>query len=187
MASDFEVLVDLVRQQMGDDTVAWGVFRVAASQKDSPRRVVWIPTDFRCEGVQSAPLIRHSESGADGDVLLTMRVNVECEISGVDFEDACLIHRYVLNSVRRRFGTSSTAIDGAFVTEQQGHSGYLWGGAAKIVQRFLWTLNVPRVNEDTDVEGSNLSVVVEHIEQTGELQADAPAVSEETLFIPPPP
>ena len=183
MASDFEALCEVVREQVGDDTIAWGMFRVADSAKDSPRRVVWIPADFRCEQPYEANPIRHSDSGALGDTLLVDRTTVICIITGVDFEDACLIRRQVLNACRVSLGTSSIPLDGEYVTEQEGQSGYLWGGAAKIVQRFDWMINVPRVAPYMAPDGSGYEVIVTQIDQTNEIQTDAPAVTEDTFSI----
>lgn len=162
MSSDFEVLTEIVREQMGDDTIAFGIFRVAESRQASTRRVVWIPTAFRCEGVLEANALRDYDSGELGDTLLVDRLLVECHINGDSFEDACAIRRSVLNACRIALGTSSQAVDGEYVTEQEGKSGYVWGGRAKIVQRFEWAMNIAK--PDTE------SVVVIEIDQTSELQ-----------------
>ena len=181
MASDFEALCEVVREQVGDDTIAWGMFRVDDSRKDSPRRVVWIPADFRCETVPAFQ--RSVDGGGMGDTLLVDRTTVLCIITGVDFEDACLIRRQVLNACKFALGTSSVPLDGEYVTEQEGQSGYLWGGAAKIVQRFDWMINVPRILPGGPMDGSGYEVVVTQIDQTNEIQADAPAVTEDTFSI----
>ena len=122
---------------------------------------------------------RDADTGELGDTLLTDRLMVECHITGVDFEDGCAIRHQILNACRRALGVSSEAADGAYVTEQQGHSGYMWAGAVKIVQRFVWSMNVPKTD--------GYIARVDEIDQTSELQADAPAVSEELLVIIPPP
>lgn len=162
MASDFEVLTEIVREQLNDETIAWGIFRIAESQKAATRRVVWIPTEFRCEGVLEANSLRDFDTGELGDTLLVDRLFVECHINGDDFEDACAIRRGVLNACRIAMGTSSQPMDGTYVTEQQGQSGYVWGGRAKIIQRFEWMMNIAK--PDTQ------SVVVIEIDQTSELQ-----------------
>lgn len=179
MASDFEVLTQIVREQVADSTISWGIFRVADELKDSPRRVVWVPTEFVCEGVEYANPIRDVDSNELQDTLLTDRTYVECHIYGQDFEDACLIRRKVLNAVRVVFGTSCKATRGAYQTELEDHAGYMWGGASKIIQLFEWMINVPMPE--------TISVVVENIELKAELQADSPTVTEETLIIPPAP
>jgi hypothetical protein len=173
MASPFEVLTECVREQLADDTIAWGIFRIEDSRKDAPRRVVWIPTDFHCEPVLQANPLRDSETGELGDSLLTDRLMVECNITGLDFEDGCLIRTKILNACRNALGISSHPIDGAYVTEQQGHSGYLWGGAVKIVQRFEWLINVPKAD--------SYFARVDEIDQTSEL-----ITTDELLVITPP-
>lgn len=162
MASDFEVLTECVREQLADDTIAWGIFRVAESLKDSPRRVVWVPTEFDCEPVEMANPLRDSETDELGDTLLTDRVMVECHISGRDFEDACLIRRQVLNACRQALGLSSRPLGGSYQTELEGHGGYMWGGTSKVIQHFHWMINVPKPDQP--------SAIVETIEQTSELQ-----------------
>lgn len=179
MASDFETLTDVVREQVADPTIAWGVFRVAESLKDSPRRVVWVPTVFDCEPVEVANPIRNYDTHELEDILLTDRVVVECHIYGIDFEDAIAIRRKVLNATRTAFGNSSTPTRGAYQTELEGHSGYMWGGASKIIQEFHWMINVAKPDTTT--------VVVESIELTAALQPGDPPGTEETLTIPPAP
>lgn len=179
MASDFEILTEVVRQQIADPTIAWGLFRVAESQQDSPRRVVWIPTEFMCVPVGQANPLRNYDTHELEDILITDQVAVECHIYGLDFEDAIAIRRKVLNAVRVAFGNSSTPIRGAYQTELEGHSGHMWGGASKIIQEFHWMINVAK--PDTT------SVVVESIELTAALQPGSPPGTVETLIIPPAP
>jgi len=179
VASDFEKLTEVVREQVADSTISWGIFRVADSQQDSPRRVVWVPTEFSCEGVEYANPIRNVDTNELQDTLLTDRTYVECHIYGADFEDACLIRRKVLNAVRVVFGTSCKATRGAYQTELEGHSGYMWGGASKIIQLFEWMINVPMPE--------TIPVVVENIEMKTALQPGDPPGTEETLIIPPAP
>lgn len=181
VASDFEILTDVVREQLADDTIAWGVFRVADSEKDSPRRVVWVPTHFKCEGPMQANAIHDADTGELGDTLLTDRLLVECNISGVDFEDGCKIRSQVLNAVREAFGTSSIALDGEYRTEMPGHSGVMWGGAVKIVQRFEWMINVPKTN-GLDGSGSG-SVKVVEIDLTDELQSSTGSTATDGLLV----
>lgn len=179
MASDFEILTEVVRQQVADPTIAWGIFRVAESQQDSSRRVVWIPTDFVCEEVGQANPLRNFDTGQLEDILLTDRTMVECHIYGLDFEDACAIRRKVLYAADVALANSSTAISGAYQTELEGHAGHMWGGASKIIQVFRWMLNVAK--PDTT------SVVVETIELTAAVQPGSPPGTVETLIIPPAP
>lgn len=172
-------MTEIVREQVADPTIAWGVFRVAESQNDSPRRVVWVPTDFTCEGIEYANPLRNADSGELQDILLTDRLLVECHIYGQDFEDACVIRRKVLNAVKTAFHASSEAISGVYQTEVEGHSGYMWGGASKIIQVFRWMMNVAKPE--------TTSVVVTSIELTAALQPGDPPGTEETLIIPPAP
>lgn len=173
MASDFEVLVECVQNAMSDDTIAFGVFRVSESKKDFPRRVVWIPTEFTCQPVMMAnPLI--DADNEYGDTLFTDFIMVECQISGIDFEDACLIRRKVCNAVRTAMALSSRAVDGVYATEMEGNSGVMFAGKSKIIQRFEWQINVPKPDETP--------VTVTQIEQTSEL-----GETTETLIIPTPP
>lgn len=179
MASDFEVLVDLVHNAINDEMIAHGVFRVAESKKDAPRRVVWIPTEFSCQQVLMANPLFDADDGSMGDTLFTDFVTVECQIMGVDFEDACYIRRQVCNAVRQVMQTSSRAVGGAYQTELSGHSGHMWGGQAKIVQVFTWEINVPKPDQ--------AQVTVREIDQTNSLTQDGVTSTDETLTILPPP
>jgi hypothetical protein len=146
MASDFETLVDAVRTALADDTIDFGLFRLAEAEKASPRRVVWIPTDFHCEPPMMANSLIDSDSGEIGDTMFTDFLSVECHIVGVDFADCCAIRVQVVNAVHTALGTASRAQDGAYITEQQGQAGLLWGGRAKCMQRFTWRMNVTRLH-----------------------------------------
>lgn len=179
MASDFELLTEVVRQQIADPTIAWGLFRVAEAMQDSPRRVVWVPTEFDCQPVEYANPLRNFDTQELEDILVTDRVLVECHIYGLDFEDAIAIRRKVLNATRIAMGTSSKPLGGAYQTQLEGHAGHMWGGASKIVQMFHWMINVAK----PDIT----SVVVESIELTAALQPGDPPGTEETLIIPPAP
>lgn len=177
MPSDFEVLVECVRVALGDSTIAWGVFRVAESLKDSQRRVVWVPTQFDCEPVSMFnPIVDH-ETGELGDTLVTDRTTVECHITGIDFADACSIRRQVLNAVTNALATSSTPLGGAYMSELEGESGYMWGAQAKIVQHFNWMINVSKP--------SGYVTTVREIDMTDELQSSGS--TDEILIIPTPP
>lgn len=176
VASSFEVLTECVREQLADETIAWGIFRVAESQKDSPRRVVWIPIGGQCTGVMMTNPLRDSETDELGDSLQTDRTMVECHITGNDFEDACNIRVQVLNAARQALRTSSVATHVDYVTEQDGHSGHMWGGQAKIVQMFEWQINVPKPDQ--------FKATVIEIDQTSELQNIA--ATDELLTITPP-
>lgn len=162
MASDFEVLVDLVREQLNDDTISWGVFRVDETKKEGRRRVVWIPTEFRCITVQQANPMHDFDTGELSDIMLSDRLTVECHISGADFEDACEIRRNIINATWNVMHMSSDPIDGQYVTEMPGQAGHTWAGATKIIQRFEWILNVAKPDQE--------SVEIVEIEQTTELQ-----------------
>lgn len=179
MASDFEVLTDIVREQLADPTIAWGIFRVAEPMHDSPRRVVWVPTTFVCDGIEYANPIPHSVTGQLRDALIVDRTTVECHIYGTDFEDACLIRRKVLNAVEAVLKTSSTATRGAYQTELEDHAGFMWGEQSKIIQEFHWMMNV--------MKSDGNERVVESIELTAALQPGGSPGTEETLIIPPAP
>ena len=146
MASDFETLVDAVKIALADDTIDFGLFRLDLSEKASPRRVVWIPTDFHCEPPMIANPLIDADSGEIGDTMFCDFLTVECHIVGVDFSDCCDIRVQIANAVHTALGTSSRAQDGAYVTEQPGQSGVLWGARAKAIQRFTWRMNVTRLN-----------------------------------------
>lgn len=163
MAADFPVLVDCVKNAMSDDTITHGVFRIAETEKSSPRRVVWVPTTFTCKPVLYANSIRDADTGELADILFTDFLTVECHVSGNDFEDADLIRRAVCNAVRQVFHTSSKPTGGVYVTEQTNHSGLMWGGKSKILQLFEWEINVPRPDHG--------KAIVTTIEQTSELIA----------------
>ena len=139
--SDFERIASLVRDAFADHTVEWGLFRTAESEHGSVRRVVWIPTEFTCEAPEKT----------QQDVLHTDFVTVECQVSGQTFADACQIRKQVCSAVRRVMGTASEAADGIYQTEQYGAAGIMWGGHSKIIQRFVWRLNVLRLPERTGV------------------------------------
>lgn len=177
MASDFEVLTECVRVALADDTIAFGIFRVAESLKDSQRRVVWIPTTFDCEPIEYFNPVRDGETGEMGDSLLTDRVVVECHISGLDFNDACVIRRQVLNACQVALANSSEPLGGAYQSELEGHGGYMWGGASKIIQHFHWMINVAKPD--------NAHTIVREIDQTDELQTSG--TTDEILIIPTPP
>lgn len=145
--SDFERLVLLVRDAIADDTIEFGVFRTAESEHASLRRVVWIPTEFNCEPVAQTNPLYDPLTGEPGDTLHTDAVTVECQISGRNFADACVIRRQVCNAVNEVFRTSSQAADGVYQTEVYGSSGIMWGGNSKIIQRFVWMMNVGKLPE----------------------------------------
>lgn len=146
---------------MSDDTIAHGIFRLSVTENSHPRRVIWVPTTFSCKPVLYANPTVDADTGALVDILFTDFLTVECHVSGIDFEDADLIRRKVCNAVRQVFATSSKPVGGAYVTEQTGHSGLMWGGKSKILQIFEWEINVPR--PETGV------ATVETIEQTSEV------------------
>jgi hypothetical protein len=165
--SDFEILVEAVRVALADDTLEFGLFRLAESERTSVRRVVWIPTEFNCEPVMQANTLIDGDTGEIGEVLFTDYVTVECHISGADFGDAARTRVQVCNAVRNALGLASMPIDGAYQTELSGHSGVMWGGMAKIIQRFRWKMNVSRLQP-----GGSGQVRVEHIEIPPGITAD---------------
>jgi hypothetical protein len=175
VASDFETLVTLVETTLGDDSIAFGVFRLAESRKDAVRKTIWIPTEFICRPVlMSNPLI-DADTGEMGDSLFTDFLTVECQISGTNFEDACDIRKKICNAVRRAMGVSSIPTNGVYQTEMSGHSSVMWNSYAKIVQLFEWQINVPKTE--------TYSTVVTTIDQAGDLTLDGVTSTEELLTI----
>ena len=146
MASDFETLIAAVKTALADDTIEFGLFRLADYERGGPRRVVWIPTEFHIEPPLMANALIDGDSGEIGDTMFTDFLTVECHCVGVDFGDVCQVRLQVVNAVRDALGTSSRALDGHYQTELAGQAGILWGGAARVLQRFQWRMNVARLH-----------------------------------------
>lgn len=146
MASDFEVLVGVIHVAFNDPSIEWGIFRVEESANSITRTVLWVPTTFKTE----AP--KYSSPSIDPDTGMPVQIGyqdfltVECQITGTTFEDACNTRARVLTAVRIALGTASTPTTGAYMTELEGKSGHLWGGACLIVQHFVWQMNVELVD-----------------------------------------
>jgi hypothetical protein len=86
-------------------------------------------------------------------------VTVECQITGRNFADACNIRKAVCNAVHAVFKTSAVAADGVYQTEAFGTSGHMWGGNSKILQRFVWEMNVTKTPEPQFVRLKEIDLV----------------------------
>lgn len=148
MASDFSTLVDQIGTALGDNTIEFHKLRLAQPQAAGSRRVVWIPTTFRCGGViPSNPQLNDADERVF--TLSTDMQTVEAHIVGESFDDVCAIRVKVLNAVRVALQTGSKPIDGEYVTQLEHGAANMFGGREKIVQRFQWTMNVVREVEET--------------------------------------
>lgn len=139
--SEFEQWVNAIHNTLADDTIEFGLFNVAAESIGALRRVIWIPTTFKCDNNRNATFGTTSNGTMATDELF-----VECHITGADFTDTCALRTAVMNATRKTLGTYSRPVDGKYFAEVQEDDTLLWGGAAKVVQRFAWHMDVPEVN-----------------------------------------
>jgi len=157
--SDFERLVLLVRDAIADDSIDFGLFRTSESEHASLRRVVWIPVEFDCQPPDQTSPVYDPITGQAWDTLHVDHVTVECQITGRNFADACAIRKAVCNAVHAVFKTSSQAADGVYQTEAFGSSGHMWGGNSRILQRFVWSMNVTKTPEMQFVRLNEIDLV----------------------------
>jgi hypothetical protein len=141
--SDFGTLVDEIETAMADSTIAFHKLRLSQAHQASARRVIWIPTTFNNGGVMTSnPQV--NDAGERVHTLCTDMQTVEAHIIGETFDDVCAIRAKVLNAVRVALQTGSKPAGGEYVTQLEHGAANMFGGREKILQRFMWTMNVVR-------------------------------------------
>lgn len=136
--ADFEILVNAVQEVFADPSVEFALFDGQAE-----RRVVWIPTKFKNDGPVGF--------SKNNDVLWQELLVVEAHHHGLDFFDCANIRNRVANAIHRVFGAESVPHDGFYSTDPDADKdtppATTWTSSSVIVQRYVWKMNVPRIEE----------------------------------------
>lgn len=133
-----------VHDALNDPQLAYGVFRLAQQQNQQIRRVIWLPIRFDSQPVSPAnPRLVLGSSGPTYRRAYGQESwHVEAHITGKTFEDAESLRERILAAVRSVFGTGSSADGGLWVNQSEGEAQAMYGDAQKVIQRFVWTINV---------------------------------------------
>lgn len=140
--SVFEQIVEQVHLTLDDPTVSYACFRPAQHENAELRRVIWIPLSFETNGVSPSNARLRSDTGAPVDVLYQEDWSVECHIVGETFADAEDMRERIIGAVRRALKTSARPAGGTWANQGEGDAQLMFGAAQKVVQRFVWTVNV---------------------------------------------
>ena len=136
----FEEIVERLTAEIADTTV-W-IFPFAPRPNDAVfRQVAIVPTKFKC-----APPSRLN-TGSQNDVLFTEQLIVEVHHHSDDFYDACELRVRMANVIKRVMGADSTPLEGFYDlggTDEEPM--FYWTAAAVLVQRYVWNINIPRID-----------------------------------------
>lgn len=141
MASDFELLVDMIHEQLADPTVGKYVFRVSQPEHAQLRRIVWIPRDYSSAPAKRTNPLREKD-GRVAKVLGQEEWSVEAHITAESFAALEDLRRRLLYVLDEAFGTDCVPHGGAWTTQDEDIAGVMWAGAEKCVMHFTWMFNV---------------------------------------------
>lgn len=163
--SEFEQWVRAIHDALSDETVEFGLFSLHADSMGALRRVVWMPTTFKCDNNRYATFGTTSNGTIGTDELF-----VEAHITGADFTDTCDLRARVMNATRQTLGTFSRPVDGRYFAEEDDNGMVTWGSNSRVVQRFAWNMNVAetegytvRVREIQMLDGAQINTVVDGV------------------------
>ena len=142
----FEELVQNVYDALSDGSVEFVLYN-PKSPELSPRQVVFAPGKFKCTTALEA-----NTGGTSQDTLFTELLVVDVEHHGTDLADTCDLHIRVANAIRRVFRNSSDALEGYYQNadpKDDSADPFSWNSASVLVQRYIWKINIPRLEAAT--------------------------------------
>lgn len=138
----FEQLVTEIRAAFGDESVEFFLFapRLAAT---APRQIAFVPAKFKCEQPN-----RMNRGGDGVDTLFVEDIVVELHCRGVDFYDCCDIRYRIANAVRLVMKTDAVPFEGYYLSAGEEEADpTIWTSQSVIVQRYIWKLSIPRLDD----------------------------------------